>query len=391
MAYTNKRKIHIARGTSANLLNGAKFAEDKDRIQNAGQPAFIEDKFYLTVGGKSNKRFDEQVPIRVRTVDGYISDTEDLSNNTFQLSSNKSNRYTLTGVKESGTPIVYLNTTDANFDIRRNTTSMLKVDSDKVLINPDKYIESLKINTSYIKSITDGNSKIEFIPHIISNNQNIGADVNNTYDIILKDNTYINSVFTSYYKTNLHGKTNIAGTLALSAATSLSGTITGTTSGKTLTLNPTTGKIEATEGTINTLNSITAQIGTLNMLGKLNFCNNTWNTVGDDIYIGDINQGGALGLIGNNGNTSLFFIKNIESSVPPSTFNASTTNYGKLEYNGTKFIFSKAVTLPGESNISGSLSTSGSLTVGSTLTVNGTGSHQIKGTLKVSTLDLTTG
>jgi hypothetical protein len=250
---------------------------------------------------------------------------------------------------------------------------MLKVDSDKVLINPDKYIQSLKVNTSYIKSITDGNSKIEFIPHTISNNENIGVDVNTTYNIVLKDNTYINSVFTSYNKTNIHGTANIAGTLNLKAATNLSGTITGTTSGKKLVLNPTTGNIEtsygtigtlsSTNGTINTLTSTTANlttgnIGTLNLSNHIYLPNSTWHLIGDDVYIGDMDKGGQLGILGANGNTGISFVKYNSNqgtidNLPKA--NTSGINYGELTYNGTQFEFSKKVKLPHETSVDGTL------------------------------------
>lgn len=41
------------------------------------------------------------------------------------------------------------------------------------------------------------------------------------------------------------------------------------------------------------------------MTGALNFVNNTWNTVGDDVKIGDHNVAGGLGVIGANGNTRI--------------------------------------------------------------------------------------
>lgn len=46
--------------------------------------------------------------------------------------------------------------------------------------------------------------------------------------------------------------------------------------------------------------------GTMN--GPLNFKNNTWNTVGDDVYIGDYNQAGSLGIKGANGQTNIGFV-----------------------------------------------------------------------------------
>jgi len=43
------------------------------------------------------------------------------------------------------------------------------------------------------------------------------------------------------------------------------------------------------------------------MTGALNLANNTWNQVGDDVYFGDINKGGHIGIQGKNGNTGIFF------------------------------------------------------------------------------------
>ena len=41
------------------------------------------------------------------------------------------------------------------------------------------------------------------------------------------------------------------------------------------------------------------------LTGPLNFYNNTWNLVGDDVYVGDYNQGGSLGIKGKNGQTNI--------------------------------------------------------------------------------------
>ena len=40
----------------------------------------------------------------------------------------------------------------------------------------------------------------------------------------------------------------------------------------------------------------------------LHLANNTWNPVGDDVYIGDCNQAGCLGVKGRNGATGLWFV-----------------------------------------------------------------------------------
>ena len=45
------------------------------------------------------------------------------------------------------------------------------------------------------------------------------------------------------------------------------------------------------------------------MTGALNFANNTWNIVGDDVYIGDMNIGGTLGVKGKNGNTAIKLVQ----------------------------------------------------------------------------------
>ena len=42
-----------------------------------------------------------------------------------------------------------------------------------------------------------------------------------------------------------------------------------------------------------------------NLTGALTFCNSTWNTVGDDVAIGDIDLAGTLGVVGKNGTTTI--------------------------------------------------------------------------------------
>lgn len=45
------------------------------------------------------------------------------------------------------------------------------------------------------------------------------------------------------------------------------------------------------------------------MTGALNFANGTWNVVGDNVAIGDMNVGGALGVMGKNGNTAIKLVQ----------------------------------------------------------------------------------
>lgn len=51
------------------------------------------------------------------------------------------------------------------------------------------------------------------------------------------------------------------------------------------------------------------------MTGALNFANNTWNVVGDDVAIGDMNIGGKLGIMGKNGNTGIKLVQNGASTT----------------------------------------------------------------------------
>lgn len=61
------------------------------------------------------------------------------------------------------------------------------------------------------------------------------------------------------------------------------------------------------------------------MTGALNFANNTWNTVGDDVKIGDHNVAGGLGVIGANGNTRIDWCQYDNAS-----------KYQGIVYDGTK-------------------------------------------------------
>lgn len=61
------------------------------------------------------------------------------------------------------------------------------------------------------------------------------------------------------------------------------------------------------------------------MSGALNFANNTWNKVGDDVYMGDHNIGGQLCIMGANSTTGLSFHKYGDASIRKSiTFDGNT-------------------------------------------------------------------
>ena len=65
-------------------------------------------------------------------------------------------------------------------------------------------------------------------------------------------------------------------------------------------------KLNGKANSSHTHNYLSLSGGTLT--GALNFSNNTWNLVGDDVYIGDYNQGGSLGIKGANGQTNIGFV-----------------------------------------------------------------------------------
>ena len=51
------------------------------------------------------------------------------------------------------------------------------------------------------------------------------------------------------------------------------------------------------------------------MTGAITFANNTWNTIGDDVMIGDRNAAGKLGILGTNGDTGIRFFLYSDSTV----------------------------------------------------------------------------
>ena len=70
------------------------------------------------------------------------------------------------------------------------------------------------------------------------------------------------------------------------------------------------------------------------MTGALNTANNTWNKIGDDVQIGDVNAAGALGIKGLNGTTNLRFYKYNDSAVGTLSYdgNWKFSNYVYASY-----------------------------------------------------------
>lgn len=101
------------------------------------------------------------------------------------------------------------------------------------------------------------------------------------------------------------------------------------------------------------------------MTGALNFANNTWNLVGDDVYLGDINKGGHIGIQGKNGNTGIFF----------TTYNqTSKLTGGAITWDGTKFSITSTTAV--DASISGNAATASKVSA----TLNQTAKTYLLGT-----------
>lgn len=208
MAYNNRQKIHIARGTAASIV-GEEVAK-----QSEGQPAFIEDKLYLTIGPKGGDKFFSQVsPIRVRTVEGWLSDKE--TDDGFTLSAERANHYILTG--RNG--YVYL-ATAPEFKLMREgqteTLSLLNKEAGMnetagsyLLVDTNSYIKSNNIHTQYLKDLN-------------------GKDIlvgNDSGLQLKKDTTISNNTFTSGKQATFNTKTIINNELSINATSTVDGTL----------------------------------------------------------------------------------------------------------------------------------------------------------------------
>ena len=123
MSFDNRHKIHVARGINENLVRSS-------ALQSAGQPVFNKDKHYLSIAngeeGGSNTlgSFKDVVPLRARTVEGWLSDKETFganSSDTFELSTENTGHYRFTGEDNDGDKKVYL-LTNPDFYLYRETS-----------------------------------------------------------------------------------------------------------------------------------------------------------------------------------------------------------------------------------------------------------------------------
>lgn len=125
---------------------------------------------------------------------------------------------------------------------------------------------------------------------------------------------------------SLSGNSSTASKWQTARTLSLSGAVTGSASidgSGNVSISTTygTGNISALDGRYVNVSGDT-------MTGALNFANNTWNKVGDDVYIGDINVAGQLGIkAANNTNPGIAFYTNLNSSVGNLLVNGTTLQW----------------------------------------------------------------
>ena len=98
----------------------------------------------------------------------------------------------------------------------------------------------------------------------------------------------------------LNGNADTATKLATARTISLTGSVTGSGSFDG------SGDLSIATTTNHTHSYLPLSGGTIT--GALNFANNTWNSMGDDCYIGDNNIAGCVALKGMNGSTGLYFV-----------------------------------------------------------------------------------
>ena len=142
MAWDNRKRIQLARGLNDRI-------QATDEIQVYGQPVYNKDKHYLTIGDGTET--NKAVPIRVRTLQGWYSDVENINGgtagDTFSLStiSNKTKAdqyiFTADGSKtyiSTGKPLYFYKPSATSYSqntlmVLTNNATGTKYDDDKSL------------------------------------------------------------------------------------------------------------------------------------------------------------------------------------------------------------------------------------------------------------------
>lgn len=237
MAWENKRKIHVARGTNDKLVA----AKADNQTFTDGQPLFNKSKGYLSIANitKLTDGYTNPViasvmdPVKTRTIEGYTTDTE--TDNSFILTDTNTGHYIFTGRDGK----VYLKTTP-NFylyrqgidgintgDIKDTDILVLNIDGDNNLILNDNYYSKIKnIRTTNLYDLS-GNRGIEIGASEITLNKSLVSSQNVTFN----GTTTLNGNTNILGKTLIFGKTDKSSTISVYGNTTIDGTtvIDGTT------------------------------------------------------------------------------------------------------------------------------------------------------------------
>lgn len=213
MAWENKRKIHVARGTTANILKISDEANEANKFTD-GQPLFNKDRGYLGIatGTQDAKNI---VPIKVREVTGWINELD--SNGVYTLNGKQDGYYSFgSSKKDNRTHLA----TQNNFILERaiksnqdNTYSFSPVF--EYLAQDDKLNFKVLLETDNDIIINDG-KKIQATNAQINNlndaNGRTAVGLQNKWDVYIeKYSNNINGTWRAYAGVRLGSTTTSAG------------------------------------------------------------------------------------------------------------------------------------------------------------------------------------
>ena len=362
MAYENKRRIHIARGTNTNIYNS-------NLVQSEGQPVFNDTKKYLSIGIiDSTKKFKETVPVRSRTIEGWYTDSETWAANsgsdTFVLSNDtgKANHYLLSG---DSTHKAFLSST-GSFNIYNSSDSavfskhLVQFTDKRVELNKTLELWGSSIRTKNIYYLSSAQSSLGG-----SNDSGVLAISLTGKKITLQNAS--DGIF-------LNNNTKLTGTLDVSGTTTIAGGLSITGANTTVS----TTSVEMGSSTSGPYISFTKESLTAGTLKNFDIKNSS----------------ASLTSLTVSGNTKLENTTTISKTL---TVSGKITGNNDLAISGgiTSATLSTSgnLSVGGNTSITGTLTTSGAATFGTTanttstyLTVNG--ATIINGSLRVKSITL---
>lgn len=252
MAWTNKRKIHVARGTTANIIA---LDNEENKLFTDGQPLFNKDRGYLGIANGSQEA-KYIAPIKARTIEGWGNEI-DSETGSYTLKSDgtgegskKANHYLFTGdsdgtylaseadfllqrIKKENESITYVDILSLLKDDSNNDylqiKAPVKTDSSITLTGDNNYLSANNLKTIKIQSGTNQNNHVvlsdlynladskksiylidpsgQYSNGLVSLNQSGNVGVKSENNFILEENTG----FVSQSRSSLYGVTSIWG------------------------------------------------------------------------------------------------------------------------------------------------------------------------------------